>query len=189
VPTAKKVVRAALYRTLPTVRDRLGGRQRLHPHEPQGAHRTVLRACELRVRACGLHPPAHVTALARARSNRQRCTRPHCRAACARYSDRGCRARHASAHTPCRRRNAHTETCHALIAAALTACAAAAAAAAATCSQMEDAATAEISRVQAWQWATHGAKAADTGVTMSRCMVRALVKERGARFLVSDLHT
>jgi len=43
---------------------------------------------------------------------------------------------------------------------------------------MEDAATAEISRAQVWQWVRHGAKLSDGGRPITQEMVRALVTEQ-----------
>jgi len=43
---------------------------------------------------------------------------------------------------------------------------------------MEDAATAEISRAQVWQWVRHGAKISDDGRPITQEMVRALVIEQ-----------
>ena len=43
---------------------------------------------------------------------------------------------------------------------------------------MEDAATAEISRAQVWQWVRHGAKISDDGRPITQEMVRALVTEQ-----------
>lgn len=47
---------------------------------------------------------------------------------------------------------------------------------------MEDAATAEISRAQVWQWAKHEPIAADDRRKITRDAVRQLVNERGAKF-------
>ena len=49
---------------------------------------------------------------------------------------------------------------------------------------MEDAATAEISRAQVWQWIHHGAKL-DDGRTVDLALCRGLLKEELARFRVS----
>jgi malate synthase len=43
---------------------------------------------------------------------------------------------------------------------------------------MEDAATAEISRAQVWQWVRHGAKISDDGRPVTQEMVRSLVAEQ-----------
>jgi len=43
---------------------------------------------------------------------------------------------------------------------------------------MEDAATAEISRTQVWQWVRHGSKFSDHGRSITRDMVRALITEQ-----------
>jgi malate synthase len=43
---------------------------------------------------------------------------------------------------------------------------------------MEDAATAEISRAQVWQWVRHGAKVSDDGRPITQEMVRSLVAEQ-----------
>ncbi|KAG5181190.1 malate synthase [Tribonema minus] len=48
--------------------------------------------------------------------------------------------------------------------------------------KMEDAATAEISRVQVWQWAEHEAVMSDTGTAVTRDIVKQLVSERGVKF-------
>jgi len=45
---------------------------------------------------------------------------------------------------------------------------------------MEDAATAEVSRSQIWQWVTHGAKT-DTGVTITKAYVQRLLDEEYAK--------
>ena len=45
---------------------------------------------------------------------------------------------------------------------------------------MEDAATAEISRAQVWQWARHGARLSD-GRTLTRALARAVLAEERAR--------
>jgi malate synthase len=46
---------------------------------------------------------------------------------------------------------------------------------------MEDAATAEISRAQVWQWVRHGARFTDGGQTVDEALVRRLMKEELAR--------
>jgi malate synthase len=46
---------------------------------------------------------------------------------------------------------------------------------------MEDAATAEISRTQVWQWVHHGARLAD-GRVVDTALVRATLAEELARF-------
>ena len=51
---------------------------------------------------------------------------------------------------------------------------------------MEDAATAEISRAQVWQWVKHGARLSDDGRVITRQMVRDTIaaqkgKLKGAR--------
>ncbi len=43
---------------------------------------------------------------------------------------------------------------------------------------MEDAATAEISRAQVWQWVKHGARLSDGGRTITQEMVRSLIEEQ-----------
>ena len=48
---------------------------------------------------------------------------------------------------------------------------------------MEDAATAEISRVQIWQWREHGIKTQDDGVAISAERIETLVKEEIQRNL------
>jgi malate synthase len=48
---------------------------------------------------------------------------------------------------------------------------------------MEDAATAEISRVQVWHWATHEVKAAE-GTTITRPLVKDMVNAQGLKFQV-----
>mmetsp|Transcript_5006 Transcript_5006/g.7550 ORF Transcript_5006/g.7550 Transcript_5006/m.7550 type:complete len:182 (+) Transcript_5006:1031-1576(+) len=48
---------------------------------------------------------------------------------------------------------------------------------------MEDAATAEISRVQIWQWRYHGVKTQDDGLPVTESRIRALVQEEVARNL------
>jgi malate synthase len=53
--------------------------------------------------------------------------------------------------------------------------------AAAINSMMEDAATAEISRSQIWQWVRHGAVLADTGTTVTRELVRQVLDEETAK--------
>ncbi|MFL5828922.1 MAG: malate synthase A [Solirubrobacteraceae bacterium] len=53
--------------------------------------------------------------------------------------------------------------------------------AAAINSLMEDAATAEISRSQIWQWVHHGAKLEDDGRTITRDLVRQLLDEETAK--------
>eukprot|EP00953_Heterococcus_sp_UTEX-ZZ885_P016687 9369-Heterococcus_DN1.PRE.2 len=47
--------------------------------------------------------------------------------------------------------------------------------------KMEDAATAEISRVQVWHWATHEVKAAE-GTTITRALVKDMVNAQGVKF-------
>jgi malate synthase len=65
---------------------------------------------------------------------------------------------------------------------------------------MEDAASAEISRVQIWQWREHGVKTADDGITIHAQRIRDLVQQQetsryaGGKWklaakLVSDLLT
>ena len=64
---------------------------------------------------------------------------------------------------------------------------------------MEDAATAEISRVQIWQWREHGVKTADDGITIDAQRIRDLVQQETSRYasgkwklagkLVSDMLT
>jgi malate synthase len=49
---------------------------------------------------------------------------------------------------------------------------------------MEDAATAEISRVQVWHWATHEVKAAE-GTTITRALVKDMVNAQGVKFQVN----
>lgn len=46
--------------------------------------------------------------------------------------------------------------------------------------QMEDAATAEISRVQVHQWARHGVTTSDEGVKVTRELVARVVEEEAA---------
>jgi malate synthase len=43
---------------------------------------------------------------------------------------------------------------------------------------MEDAATAEISRTQVWQWVRHGAKISDSGQAVTQSLVRTLIAEQ-----------
>jgi malate synthase len=43
---------------------------------------------------------------------------------------------------------------------------------------MEDAATAEISRAQVWQWVKHGAPLSDDGRTITQEMVRSFISEQ-----------
>ena len=43
---------------------------------------------------------------------------------------------------------------------------------------MEDAATAEISRAQVWQWVKHGARLSDDGRTITQEMVRSFISEQ-----------
>jgi len=47
---------------------------------------------------------------------------------------------------------------------------------------MEDAATAEVSRTQIWQWVTHGAKT-DTGVVITKDYVKKLLGEEYAKLV------
>ena len=51
---------------------------------------------------------------------------------------------------------------------------------------MEDAATAEISRAQVWQWIHHGARLDDTGVTVTPQLLEGIIEEELAR-LTRDL--
>jgi malate synthase len=54
---------------------------------------------------------------------------------------------------------------------------------------MEDAATAEISRVQVWHWATHEVRAAE-GTTITRALVKDMVNAQGVKFQVhAQSHT
>ena len=50
---------------------------------------------------------------------------------------------------------------------------------------MEDAATAEISRAQVWQWVRHGARLSD-GRTVTAPMVRQILRERVAELQTKD---
>lgn len=51
---------------------------------------------------------------------------------------------------------------------------------------MEDAATAEVSRTQLWQWVTHGAKLADTGETVTKELTTKLLEEETAKLVASS---
>jgi malate synthase len=57
--------------------------------------------------------------------------------------------------------------------------------AAAINSMMEDAATAEISRSQIWQWVRHGVALSDTGETVTRELVRQVLDEETATIRAS----
>jgi malate synthase len=46
---------------------------------------------------------------------------------------------------------------------------------------MEDAATAEISRAQVWQWVKHGAHLSDDGRTITHEMVRGFISEQKSK--------
>ncbi|GMM38628.1 malate synthase [Saccharomycopsis crataegensis] len=51
---------------------------------------------------------------------------------------------------------------------------------------MEDAATAEVSRTQLWQWVTHGAKLADTGESVTKELTSKLLEEETAKLVKSS---